>query len=260
MERKIKRVLSAAGSDSGGGAGIQADIKTISAFGHFAMTAITAVTAQNTMGVSMVMPVTSEMMKAQLEAVLTDLPPHAAKTGMMANAQNVRITAELFKEYKVRGIVCDTVIMSTSGKHLLDDEGLKAFVTELMPIADIITPNIPEAERLCGMTIGDISHMETAARLLSGMTKGAVLVKGGHLKDTAADLLYSEGKVTVYEHERINNPNTHGTGCTLSSAIACGLASGHDITRSVKEAKDYITKVISAGLDMGSGNGPMWHF
>lgn len=260
MKNDIRCVLTVAGSDSGGGAGIQADLKTISAFGHYGMSAITAVTAQNTLGVSMTMAVGAEMMRAQLDAVLSDIFPHSAKTGMMMNGENVRITAELFKVYGVRNIVCDTVIMSSSGRQLLDDEGLSSFVDELMPLADIVTPNIPEAERLCGMKISGIADMEKAAGVLSGMTKGAVLIKGGHLDGNALDILYYDGKIYTYEHERIDNPNTHGTGCTLSSAIACGLAEGLDMPCSVKQAKEYITAVISAGLDIGKGIGPMWHF
>ncbi|MGN0665718.1 MAG: bifunctional hydroxymethylpyrimidine kinase/phosphomethylpyrimidine kinase [Huintestinicola sp.] len=256
----IRKVLSVAGSDPSGGAGIQADIKTISALGHYAMTAITAVTAQNTRGVSAVMPVSSEMLRSQLKAVYDDIPPDAVKTGMLMNRENVMVCAEIFSEYKARNIVCDTVIRSTSGRDLLDDDGVNAMIDRIFPLTDIITPNIPEAERLCGMTISDENDREKAVHILSGMTKGAVLLKGGHADRCADDMLYSEGKLSVLRAERIDNPNTHGTGCTLSSAIAVFLAEGRSLYDSVYLAKKYITAAIGAGLDIGSGNGPLWHF
>lgn len=260
VENRIKTVLSIAGSDSSGGAGVQADIKTISAHGCYAMAAVTALTAQNTLGTFLAEPVSPEMMKAQLTAVFEDIFPHSVKTGMLANAANVRITADILKNYNAKNVVCDTVIMSTSGRQLLDDEGVKAFVECLMPEADVITPNIPEAERLCGMKIETLTQMEQAAHILSGMTPGAVLLKGGHLKGEAADILLFNGKIYTYSSPRINNPNTHGTGCTLSSAIACGLAKGFSVPEAADMAKKYITRAIGMGLDIGKGNGPLWHF
>ena len=256
----VKKILSCAGSDSCGGAGIQADIKTISALGHYAMTAVTALTAQNTTGVSLAQAVSPEMMKAQLDMVFTDIFPDAVKTGMLMNGENTAIIADRLEFYKAENIVCDTVIMSTSGRQLLDDDGVDIFIKRLMPIAEVITPNIPEAERLCGMKIRTPLDMEKAARSLSDNTKGGVLIKGGHLEGKALDILLYKGKFYYMESPRINNPNTHGTGCTLSSAIACGLAEGKSLPEAAECAKKYITKVISAGLDIGSGNGPMWHF
>ena len=256
----IKKILTCAGSDPCGGAGIQADIKTISAIGHFAMSAITAITAQNTMGVSAAEAVSPEMMKAQLDSVFTDIFPDSVKIGMLMNGKNADIITERLKHYNAKNIVCDTVIMSTSGRQLIDDEGLEIFIKKLLPIADVITPNIPEAERLCGMKINSPEDMERAAALLSGNTEGGVLIKGGHLDGEALDILLHEGKIYYMTSPRIDNPNTHGTGCTLSSAIACGLAEGMTVPEAAERAKNYITKVISAGLDIGHGNGPMWHF
>lgn len=258
--KEIKKILACAGSDSIGGAGIQADIKTVSAHGHYAMTAITAVTAQNTMGVSLAEPVSPEMMRGQLEAVFEDIFPDAVKIGMMMNSENVKIIADVLKTYNAVNIVCDTVIMSTSGRQLLDDDGVRLFRERLMPIADIITPNIPEAERLCGMKISCAEDMERAAALLYGESGGAVLVKGGHLDGEAHDILVYDGKTQHFTAKRIASSNNHGTGCTLSSAIACGLAEGKSINEAVASAKRYISAVIGAGLDIGKGNGPMWHF
>lgn len=260
MKNNIRTVLSIAGSDSIGGAGIQADIKTISAHGCYAMTAVTAVTAQNTMGVTLSQPVSPEMMRAQLVSVFEDIFPQSVKTGMLANAANVRITADILKEYGAANIVCDTVIMSTSGRQLLDGEGVGALIKYLMPQASVITPNIPEAERLCGMRIESVSHMERAAHMLSGMTQGAVLLKGGHLPGEAVDILLCEEKMYTYSAPRAESANTHGTGCTLSSAIACGLAERLSVPEAVGRAKEYITRAIGMGLDLGRGNGPLWHF
>ncbi|WP_432651614.1 bifunctional hydroxymethylpyrimidine kinase/phosphomethylpyrimidine kinase [Huintestinicola sp.] len=257
---EIKKILTCAGSDPCGGAGIQADIKTISAMGHFAMSAVTALTAQNTTEIRLAQAVSPEMMKAQLDLVFTDIFPDAVKIGMLMNGENAAVIAERLRYYKAENIVCDTVIMSTSGKQLLDDEGLRVFIKKLMPLADVITPNIPEAERLCKMKIHTPEDMEKAAKFLSNSTNGGVLIKGGHLEGNALDILLYKGKFYYMDIPRIDNPNTHGTGCTLSSAIACGLAEGKSVPEAVECAKKYITKVISAGLDIGKGNGPMWHF
>ncbi|MGN0636812.1 MAG: bifunctional hydroxymethylpyrimidine kinase/phosphomethylpyrimidine kinase [Huintestinicola sp.] len=258
--KDIRKILSCAGSDSCGGAGIQADIKTISALGHFAMTAVTALTAQNTTEVSLAQAVSPEMMKAQLDMVFTDIFPDAVKVGMLMNGENAAIIADRLEFYKAEHIVCDTVIMSTGGRQLLDDDGIEVFINKLMPLAEVITPNIPEAQRLCKMKISTPTDMENAARALSGITKGGVLIKGGHLEGNALDILLYKGKFYYLESPRADNPNTHGTGCTLSSAIACGLAEGMSVPEAAEYAKKYITKVISAGLDLGRGNGPMWHF
>lgn len=260
MIENVKKVLSVAGSDSCGGAGIQADIKTISAFRQYAMTVVTAVTAQNSLGVRLVNAVDPEMVRAQLECVFEDMFPDAVKTGMLLNGSNVNITADIIKEYKAQNVVCDTVIMSTSGKPLIDEDGLDIFVKRLMPLADVITPNIPEAQKLCGMKIDTVKDMENACTVLSGMVKGAVLIKGGHLDGEAVDILYADGKFHYFSSKRIDNKNTHGTGCTLSAAIACGLAEGLGAADAVKKAKDYITKAIGNKLELGHGYGPLWHF
>ncbi len=256
----IKKILTAAGSDSCGGAGIQADIKTISACGHYAMTVITAVTAQNSRGVQNVQAVSPEMVASQLDSIFTDLRPDAVKTGMLLNEENVKIIADRLKLYRAKNIVCDTVIMSTSGRQLLDNNGIYSFLTCLAPISDIITPNIPEAERLTGKKINDIPDMKTAAARLYKLTGAAVLIKGGHLDGNVTDILCFNNEIYTYEAPRIKNPNTHGTGCTLSSAIACGLAEGMDIPSAVDKAKKYINAVISAGLSFNRESGPMWHF
>lgn len=258
--KKIKKILTVAGSDTCGGAGIQADIKTISAMGHFAMSAITAVTAQNTMGVRLCEAVSAEMMRSQLQCVYEDIIPDAVKTGMIANCRNAEIIAELLRANNAKNVVCDTVIMSSSGHPLISADGLKVMTEKLFPVCDVLTPNIPEAEKLCGMKIVTRTDMENAARILSGLTRGAVLVKGGHYDGDAVDILYHNGRTDEYISKRIDNPNTHGTGCTLSSAIACGLAEGKSCYEAVSCAKEYITKVISAGFDIGHGHGPMWHF
>lgn len=261
MKSDVKAILSIAGSDSIGGAGIQADIKTISALGHYAMTALTAVTAQNTMGVRLWEAVSPEMMRGQLEAVFEDIPPDGVKIGMLGNSENARAAADMLKFYNAKNIVCDTVIMSTSGKELLRAEGLNVFINRLLPLAAVVTPNIPEAERICGMHIGSIGEMERAAEIISGMTPGAVLIKGGHLRgEEAADILRYRGRIYAFTSPRSPNPNTHGTGCTLSSAIACGLAEGRDIPEAVRGAKEYIGKVIGNNFDIGRGRGSMWHF
>lgn len=269
MKENVKPILSVAGSDSVGGAGIQADIKTVSALGHYAMTIVTAVTAQNTLGVRLWEAVSPEMMKAQLKAVFEDIPPAGVKIGMVGNGQNASIIADELVLYNAKNIVCDPVLSATSGDRLTGDEGKKALTERIFPIADIITPNIPEAERLCNMQIGSVSDMERAAERLSAATPGAVLIKGGHLCGGAAeaaevseavDILLYEGKFYRFTTPRINNPNTHGTGCTLSSAIACGLAEGKDIPEAVRCAKEYVTRIIGNNFDIGHGRGSMWHF
>lgn len=263
MKENVKPILSVAGSDSIGGAGIQADIKTISALGHYAMTIVTAVTAQNTLGVRLCEAVSPEMMRAQLEAVFEDIPPESVKIGMVGNAQNASIIADALASYNAKNIVCDPVLAATSGDRLTGDEGKRALTERIFPIADIITPNIPEAELLCGMHIDSISDMERAAKGLSELTPGAVLIKGGHSDGEAAeavDILLYEGEFYRFTSPRINNPNTHGTGCTLSSAIACGLAEGKDIPEAVRYAKEYITRIIGNNFDIGHGRGSMWHF
>ncbi|MCM1525120.1 MAG: bifunctional hydroxymethylpyrimidine kinase/phosphomethylpyrimidine kinase [Ruminococcus sp.] len=256
--RKKKTVLTIAGSDPGGGAGIQADMKTFAAYDLYGMSVITALTAQNTLGVTDVMPVPPDFFGKQLEAVLADIPPDAVKIGMLPNSGIMEITAELLIRYGVRNIVTDTVTVSTDGTRLTDENAVGALKSVIMSISDIVTPNIPEAELLGGGTIEDISGMKAAAKVISADTGAAVLVKGGHMKGSAHDVLYCGG-FYEFDGERIDNPNTHGTGCTLSSAIACGLAEGMSIPESVRRAKKYLTEIIRSGLDIGSGRGPLDH-
>ena len=255
----MKTALTIAGSDSIGGAGIQADIKTMSAMGVYAMSAITAITAQNTLGVQAVQPLSPELVASQIDSVFSDIRPDAVKIGMLCNEEIVRAVAERLKHYHAEHVVLDTVILSTSGRELLDDGGVRALLRELLPLAEVVTPNIPETERLTGAE-GIRSHedMANAAKTLS--CNAAVLVKGGHLTDTADDLLYWKGECRWYRMERIDVANTHGTGCTLSSAIASGLALGYDVPNAVAHAKGYISEVLRHDPHLGHGNGPLNHF
>lgn len=257
---KMNKVLSVAGSDSSGGAGIQADIKTISAFNLYAQTAITALTAQNTMGVSDILGTPADFLEKQLAAVFEDIFPDAVKIGMIYSAENAEVIAQALKKYNARNVVTDTVLISTSGRRLLSEDAQRILTEQIFPLSDLITPNLPEAEALTGISVKDKGNMKKAAEMLSERVRGGVLVKGGHLEGKAADLLYYGGKFTIFETDRIISSNTHGTGCTLSSAIACGLAQGLSMEESVKNAKAYITRAIEAGLDLGKGNGPLYHF
>ena len=256
---EMKKVLSIAGSDSSGGAGIQADIKTITAHKMYAMTAITALTAQNTTGVYGVEEASPEFVGKQLDCIFQDIFPDAVKIGMVSNQEIIKVIGAKLREYKAENIVIDPVMVATSGSALMVEGAGKTLVEELFPLGKILTPNIPEAEALSGTEIKSRQDMEEAARIISSFTGGAVLVKGGHLTDRADDLLYEQGKSTWLSGERVENPNTHGTGCTLSSAIACGLAAGKSLEDSVREAKAYITGALKAGLNLGQGSGPLDH-
>lgn len=255
----MKTVLTIAGSDSSGGAGIQADIKTIMANGCYAMSAITALTAQNTMGVTGIQETTSEMLALQLDAVFTDIRPDAIKIGMVASEKLIRVIADKIKKYQAGHVVVDTVMVSTSGHRLIDEDAISALKECLLPIAEVITPNIPEAEVLAEMTIRDEQDMVRAAEKISKVYGCAVLCKGGHSINDANDVLYSDRKVNWYYGKRIDNPNTHGTGCTLSSAIASNLAKGYKIDEAIRNAKDYISGALADGMDLGHGSGPMNH-
>lgn len=255
----MKTVLTIAGSDSSGGAGIQADIKTITAHGLYAMSAITALTAQNTTGVYGIMEVTPEFLAKQLDCIFKDIYPDAVKIGMVSSAALIEVIADKLKEYKAEHIVVDPVMVSTSGSRLLEKEASETLIRTLLPLAQVITPNIPEAEVLCKMDIENADDMERAAAEIAEFTKGAVLVKGGHDLNDANDLLYETGTFAWINGERIDNSNTHGTGCTLSSAIACGLAKGDTLSDSVKAAKVYISGALRAGLNLGHGSGPLNH-
>ncbi len=255
----MKKVLTIAGSDSGGGAGIQADIKTMTMNGVFAMSAITALTAQNTLGVQGIYEVPPDFLALQLDSVFTDLRPDAVKTGMVSSVEIVETIAERLTFYKADNIVVDPVMVSTSGARLIKDDAIAALKKYLFPIAAVLTPNIPEAEVLYGDNIGDESDMERAAAEIGERYSSAVLLKGGHSVNDANDLLYSEGKLVWFKGKRIDNPNTHGTGCTLSSAIASNIAKGCSMEDAVGRAKEYISGALSAMLDLGAGSGPMDH-
>ncbi len=263
--RDMHTALTIAGSDCSGGAGIQADIKTMTMNGVYAMSVITALTAQNTTGVTGIMEVSPDFLKMQIDAVFTDIFPDAVKIGMVSSPALIEVIAERLTFYKAKNIVVDPVMVATSGAKLITDDAIDVLIKKLVPLATVITPNIPEGEILSGMKITCREDMEKAAKLISekistdsGQTV-SVLLKGGHSICDADDLLYSDGRVYWYKGTRIDNPNTHGTGCTLSSAIASMLAIGVPLDDSISEAKTYITGALEAGLDLGSGSGPLMH-
>lgn len=255
----MKTVLSIAGTDPTGGAGIQADLKTIEAHGLYGMSVITAVVAQNTLGVTAVQAVSPELVAQQIDCVFDDIRPDAVKIGMLHDADIIHVVAGRLRANHAKNIVLDPVMMSSSGHDLLRPEDTKALVEEIFPLCTLVTPNLAEAAALSGAYIENKAQMERAAQQIAGLTQGAVLVKGGHLADCADDLLYVNGQPHWLPAARIHNPNTHGTGCTLSSAIACGLAQGVSLTGSVKRAKRYLTACIQYGLDLGHGSGPLQH-
>ncbi len=255
----MRTALTIAGSDSSGGAGIQADIKTMTMNGVYAMSAITALTAQNTTGVRAIQEATPNFLKQQLDAVFEDIYPDAVKIGMVSSGELIHVIADRLRYYQAKNIVVDPVMMATSGSSLMKTDSVQALVDELFPLAALVTPNIPEAQTLTGMIIRDKEDMLTAACKIHTDYGCAVLLKGGHSVYDANDLLFAEGKATWFRGKRINNPNTHGTGCTLSSAIAANLAKGYSLEESVQLAKDYISGALSAMLDLGQGSGPMNH-
>lgn len=255
----MNTALTIAGSDSCGGAGIQADIKTMTANGVYAMSAITALTAQNTTGVSDIYEVSPEFLEAQLTAIFEDIKPDAIKIGMVSSSELIKTIAANLKKYNGKNIVLDPVMVATSGAKLISDDAIATLKEELIPLATVITPNIPEAEVLSEMTISNEEDMIKAAAYISEKYNCAVLCKGGHSINDANDLLYSNGTYHWFYGKRIDNPNTHGTGCTLSSAIASNLAKGRDLNESVEKAKAYISGALSAMLDLGKGSGPMNH-
>lgn len=251
--------LSIAGSDSSGGAGIQADIKTMTMHGVFAMTAVTALTAQNTLGVTDIMEATPEFLAAELDAVFTDIFPDAVKVGMVSSSALIRIIADKLKQYSVKKIVVDPVMVATNGAKLICDEAIETLKAKLLPIADVITPNRPEAEVLTGMKIATVADMELAARQIFEKLGCKILMKGGHDLNDANDLLWDASGAHWFYGKKIDNPNTHGTGCTLSSAIASNLALGYTLEESVQLAKDYISGALADMLNLGHGKGPMNH-
>lgn len=255
----MRKVLTIAGSDCSGGAGIQADLKTMLANGVYGMSVITALTAQNTTGVRAVDNVSPSFLKDQIDAVFEDITPDAVKTGMIPDSVLVQVIAERMKFYGVKNLVVDPVMVATSGADLSNGESVKALKELLIPLSTLVTPNVPEAEVLSGMKIKTKDDMTEAARIISSECGCSVLVKGGHSGSNADDVLLHNGKVCVFAMQKIDNPNTHGTGCTLSSAIACNLAKGLAVPDAVEKAKKYITGAIREGLDIGHGRGPLDH-
>ena len=255
----MKVVLSIAGSDSSGGAGIQADIKTILANKCYAETAVTALTAQNTKGVIDIMNVTPKFLANELDQIFQDIRPDAVKIGMVSDKELIKVIRDKLIEYDAKNIVLDPVMVATSGAKLISDDAEYALISLLLPLADIITPNIPEAEVLSGISIKDEKDMEEAIKIIVAKTKKACLLKGGHRINDANDLLYYEGKYIWIKGERINNPNTHGTGCTLSSAIASNLSKGYKLDEAIRRSKAYLSSCLKAMLDLGEGSGPMDH-
>lgn len=255
----MKTVLTIAGSDCSGGAGIQADIKTMIMNGVYAMSAITALTAQNTTGVYGIQETSSEFLDNQLDCIFTDIFPDAVKIGMLSSSEIMCHVASKLRQYQARHIVLDPVMVSTSGHRLMNKDAEETLQKELFPLAEVITPNIPEAEALTGMQITDAASMENAARTLYGTFHVSVLLKGGHCINDANDLLYTDEHSIWIHGERVDNPNTHGTGCTLSSAIASNLARGFSLEASVRRSKQYLTDALKAQMNLGHGSGPLDH-
>lgn len=255
----MRKVLSIAGSDPSGGAGIQADIKTITAHKMYAMTAITALTAQNTTGVRGGVDAPAEFVASQIDCVFDDIRPDSVKIGMVSSIAIIEAIADRLSAHRASNVVLDPVMVATSGGRLISGDAKDALTRCLFPLADIITPNIPEAEVLCGLEIRGRRGMEAAAAKIAEGYGGAILIKGGHMVNEATDLLLDDGKAVWFEGERVDTPNTHGTGCTLSSAIACGLAAGLSRADAVRSAKRYLTGALRSMLDLGQGSGPVDH-
>lgn len=255
----METALSIAGSDSSGGAGIQADIKTMTMNGVYAMSAITALTAQNTTGVRAIQEVSPAFLKAQIDAVFEDIFPDAVKIGMVASSDLIKVIAERLRFYEPGNIVVDPVMVATSGSSLMKTDAVKTLCQELLPLAMVVTPNIPEAQILAEQEIRDENDMLAAAKVIGDRYSCAVLLKGGHSVSDANDLLYVDDEFLWFYGKRIHNPNTHGTGCTLSSAIAANLAKGYGLEAAVERAKAYISGALAAMLDLGHGSGPMNH-
>lgn len=255
----MKTALTIAGSDSSGGAGIQADIKTITMRGVYAMSALTALTAQNTTGVRGIYEVSAEFLRQQLDVVFEDIFPDAVKIGMISNAELVTVVVERLRHYNAKNVVVDPVMIATSGAALVKTEAVMVMKRELFPLARVVTPNIFEAEILADMTICDKDDMSAAAKKIGEEFGCGVLVKGGHRTVDANDVLYADGFVTWFYGARCDNPNTHGTGCTLSSAIAAELAKGYDVCKAIQNAKIFVTSALKARLNLGKGSGPLMH-
>ena len=256
---KLKTALTIAGSDCSGGAGIQADLKTMTMNGVYAMSAITALTAQNTTGVRAIQEATPNLLKQQLDAIFEDIYPDAVKIGMVASSELIHVIADRLRHYEAKNIVVDPVMVATSGSALMKNDAVQTLIEELLPVSTLVTPNIPEAQVLSDLTIENKEDMIIAAKHIGDNYHCAVLLKGGHSINDANDLLYANGEAVWFEGKRIDNPNTHGTGCTLSSAIAANLAKGYTLSESVQRAKAYISGALAAMLDLGEGSGPMNH-
>lgn len=256
---KMKTALTIAGSDCSGGAGIQADLKTMTMNGVYAMSAITALTAQNTTGVRAIQETTPEFLKQQIDAVFEDIYPDAVKIGMVSSSELIRVIADRLRYYNAKNVVVDPVMVATSGSSLMKTDAVQTLTDELFPAATLVTPNVPEAQILTGRIIETKEDMMEAVRRIGAAYGCAVLLKGGHSINDANDLLYANGEAIWFEGKRIENPNTHGTGCTLSSAIASNLAKSCSLAEAVRRAKEYISGALSAMLDLGKGSGPMNH-
>ena len=256
---KMRAALTIAGSDCSGGAGIQADLKTMTMNGVYAMSAITALTAQNTTGVSAIQESTPEFLGQQIDAVFEDICPDAVKIGMVSSSELICVIADRLRAYQAKNVVADPVMVATSGSALIKTDAVQTLINELLPLATLVTPNIPEAQVLSGLTIAGKDDMIKAAKAISEKCHCAVLLKGGHSVNDANDLLYADGKSIWFTGKRIDNPNTHGTGCTLSSAIAANLSKGHSLALSIEKAKEYVSGALSDGLNLGKGSGPLNH-
>ncbi len=257
---RVPSALTIAGSDSGGGAGIQADLKTFAALGVYGTSALTAITAQNTVGVTAVHEIPTEVIAAQIEAVISDIGADAVKTGMLSSSAIVEMVAQELKRHRVERLVVDPVMIAKSGDSLLQAEAVEALRSKLVPLAAVVTPNIPEAEVLTGMTVASLDDMRRAAEHIVGMGARSVVVKGGHLAGPATDLFYDGAQFKEFTAPRIDPVNTHGTGCTFASAVAAGLACDMSVFDSVAQAKEYVTEAIFRSFPIGQGHGPLNHF
>lgn len=258
--KSIRKALTIAGSDSGGGAGIQADLKTFAALEVYGTSAITAITAQNTVGVTQVLALSPSLVAAQIDAILDDIGMHALKTGMLANTAIIEVVAKIVRQHRLKNLVVDPVMVATSGDLLIKKNAVAALRSRLIPLAAVVTPNIPEAEELTGLKLHATEDIENAARRIVEMGAKTVVIKGGHLKGPAVDIFFDGKKFRAFDAPRIRTKNTHGTGCTFSAAIAAYLAKGESVERSVALAKQYITAAIRQGFTVGAGHSPVNHF
>lgn len=258
--KKIYKALTIAGSDSGAGAGIQADLKTFAALGVYGTCAITAITAQNTIGITRILELSPDLVAAQIDAVIGDIGAHAVKTGMLANSSIIEVVAEKIRQYELQNVVVDPVMVAKGGNLLLSREAVETLRSRLIPLATVVTPNLPEAEQLIGFRIGKLQEIKRAAEKIQAMGARSVIIKGGHRRGPPTDIFYDGAKFTALKAARIETRHTHGTGCAFSAAIAANLAKGKKLEAAVIEAKRYITQAIRRGFAIGSGQGPVHHF